>query len=100
MTSPGRMSLPHEDFGNDDDISIDDFESNPIPATPTLTDAKTLERMVERSYVRDWKRLGVCNNTSPLNTKGAPDQFRLTSVNSIYSMCRRYVRCIFLWVKV
>ncbi|XP_048526749.1 myotubularin-related protein 13 isoform X3 [Dendroctonus ponderosae] len=90
MTSPGRMSLPLEDFGNDDDISIDDFENNPIPATPTLTDAKTLERMVERSYVRDWKRLGVCNNTSPLNTKGAPDQFRLTSVNSMYSMCRSY----------
>lgn len=55
MTSPGRMSLPIEDFVNDDDISIDDYD-NQIPATPTPTDAKTLERMVERSYVRDWKR--------------------------------------------
>lgn len=56
LTSPGRMSLPLEDFGNEDDISMDDFENSHIPATPTPTDAKTLERMIERSYVRDWQR--------------------------------------------
>jgi len=50
------MSLPLEDFGNEDDISMDDFENSHIPATPTPTDAKTLERMIERSYVRDWQR--------------------------------------------
>lgn len=91
MTSPGRMSLPGaDDYMHDDDLSVDDFETgapNSIPSAPT--DAKTLERLAERTYVRDWQRLGLCNsNTSP--TKQAGDQFKLTSVNSIYMMCRTY----------
>ncbi|KAJ8983459.1 hypothetical protein NQ317_013334 [Molorchus minor] len=75
---------------NDDDLSIDDFESGPSSIIPTPADAKTLERLHERSYVRDWQRLGMCSsNTSPTN-KPTPDQFRLTAVNSIYMMCRSY----------
>lgn len=95
MTSPGRMSLPAtEDFSlQDDDISVDDFEtgltSNILPHAPT--DSKTLERLAERSYVRDWQRLGLCNaNSSPTNAKSATEQFRLTAVNTIYMMCRTY----------
>ncbi|KAJ8931410.1 hypothetical protein NQ314_015682 [Rhamnusium bicolor] len=90
MTSPGRMNIPiMDDYNHDDDLSIDDFESGPPSITPAPTDAKTLERLQERSYVRDWQRLGMYNsNHSPTN-KPAPDQFRLTAVNSIYMMCRR-----------
>jgi myotubularin-related protein 5/13 len=91
MTSPGRMSLPNtDDYSHDDDLSIDDFETGPSSVPPAPTDAKTLERLVERSYVRDWQRLGLCNdNSSPTNARPAPDQFRLTTVNSMYMMCRR-----------
>lgn len=91
MTSPGRMSLPvTDDFSHDDDLSIDDFESGPMSTVvpPLPTDAKTLERLSERSYVKDWQRLGICNSGSP-SSKPGPDQFRLTSVNSVYMMCRR-----------
>lgn len=91
MTSPGRMSLPGaDDYNHDDDLSVDDFETGPPSNLPTApTDAKTLERLAERSYVRDWQRLGLCNsNTSP--SKQTVDAFRLTSVNSIYMMCRSY----------
>lgn len=94
MTSPGRMSLPpSDDYSHDDDLSVDDFDSIPpsnvVPQLPT--DSKTLERLVERSYVKDWQRLGLCNTSSPspTNAKGGVDHFRLTTVNSVYMMCRR-----------
>ncbi|XP_060530285.1 myotubularin-related protein 13 isoform X2 [Cylas formicarius] len=97
MTSPGRMGLPVNDYGNDDDMSVDDFEPSALPATPTQTDAKTLERMVERSYVKDWQRLGIC---SPINNKAGQDQFRLTSINSIYTVCRSYPALLVVPVSV
>nr|CAH7747743.1 unnamed protein product [Callosobruchus chinensis] len=107
MTSPGRMSLPvtvgdgFDHHLHDDDLSVDDFEatSSGTPSLPpgqhvavAATDAKTLERLQERSYVRDWQRLGLCNSGSSPSGKLAPDQFRLTTVNSIYMMCRRQGR--------
>ncbi|XP_044747784.1 myotubularin-related protein 13 isoform X1 [Coccinella septempunctata] len=91
MTSPGRMNLPlSDDFSHDDDLSIDDFESVPQSNTPVATDAKTLERLAERTYVKDWRRLGLTNTSSPTSSKSPVDAFRLTSVNSIYMMCRSY----------
>lgn len=95
MTSPGRMSLPTpDDFVlQDDDLSVDDFDPGTTTSLvpPAPTDTKTLERLAERSYVRDWQRLGLCNaNSSPGNSKSGSDQFRLTTVNSIYMMCRTY----------
>ncbi|KAJ8911049.1 hypothetical protein NQ315_004696 [Exocentrus adspersus] len=92
MTSPGRMSLPiTDDYSHEDDLSIDDFETGPTSISSTPADAKTLERLQERSYVRDWQRLGIwgSNDRSP-TSKPTPDQFRLTTVNSIYMMCRSY----------
>ncbi|KAK9708693.1 uDENN domain [Popillia japonica] len=86
MTSPGRMSLPPpDDYNHDDDMSIDDYESGPLSniAAPPATDAKTLERLVERSYVRDWQRLGLCNTSTSPTAKQTAEQFRLTTVNSI-----------------
>lgn len=94
MTSPGRMSLPPtDDYSHDDDLSVDDFETGPpsIIVPPASTDAKTLERLSERSYIRDWKRLGVCgSNPSPSATRHRGEQFRLTTVNTMYMMCRSY----------
>lgn len=91
MSLPPSDDYPHH---HDDDLSVDDFDS--IPATsvipPSLpTDSKTLERLIERSYVKDWQRLGMCNvnGTSPNSVRVAADQFRLTTVNSVYMMCRR-----------
>lgn len=90
MTSPGRMNLPlSDDFNHEDDLSIDDYESVPQSNTPVATDAKTLERLAERTYVKDWRRLGLTNSNSPTSSRTSPDAFRLTSVNSIYMMCRR-----------
>ncbi|XP_025829760.1 myotubularin-related protein 13 isoform X2 [Agrilus planipennis] len=98
LTSPGRMSLPPpDDFSHDDDLSLDDFEATgPTPSSilnvpAAQTDAKTLERLVERSYVKDWQRLGLCSPTgSPNSKQNRTEQFRLTTVNTLYMMCRSY----------
>lgn len=119
LTSPGRMSLPiteTNDLSHDDDLSgklllssqkfskyptkinlkilatVDDFEIPGIivpPSAPVVTDAKTLERLSERSYVRDWYRLGLCSS-GPQNSNRRNEPFRLTSVNCAYMICRSY----------
>lgn len=57
-----------------------------------VSDPKTLERVTERSYVRDWIRLGLApKNTSSTNIgqKNNKEPFKITSLNSAYLMCRR-----------
>lgn len=66
---------------------VDEFEM-PGMIVPPVTDAKTLERLSERSYVRDWYRLGLCSNGPQNNRRNEP--FRLTSVNCAYMICRSY----------
>ncbi|XP_069696125.1 myotubularin-related protein 13 isoform X2 [Periplaneta americana] len=96
LTSPGRMSLPITDpgdFGHDDDISVDEFEvPGPGLVPPAPTDAKTLERLSERSYVRDWYRLGLVSSNASTNSNSRQhnEPFRITTVNSTYMMCRTY----------
>lgn len=71
-------------------ILVDDFEvAGPTIIPPQATDAKTLERLQERSYVRDWHRLGIISDTSSNSRSQKHDAFRLTSVNAGYLMCRR-----------
>ncbi|XP_018572477.1 myotubularin-related protein 13 isoform X2 [Anoplophora glabripennis] len=86
-----KYVLPNmNDYNHDDDLSIDDFETGPPSIAPAPADAKTLERLQERSYVRDWQRLGICGSNASPSTKPSSDHFRLTTVNSIYMMCRSY----------
>lgn len=69
-----------------DNLLVDDFEGT-VPGG-LITDAKTLERLTERSYVRDWSRLGLGTHSSNNKNK---EPFRITTVNSAYMMCRRYI---------
>lgn len=73
--------------------AVDEFEiPGPGLVPPSApTDAKTLERLTERSYVRDWQRLGLISSTSASSTSNTRQRetFRLTTVNSAYMMCRR-----------
>uniref|UniRef100_A0A1B0A8M0 Myotubularin-related protein 13 n=1 Tax=Glossina pallidipes TaxID=7398 RepID=A0A1B0A8M0_GLOPL len=63
-----------------DELEDDEFETN-AETLPRIATAKDVERMRERNYVRDWKRLGL---------EDAQNGFRITTVNSNYSMCRSY----------
>lgn len=63
------------DHNNDDDDS-----DEAIDTIPRVT-VKDVERLKERSYVRDWKRLGF----------GEPhSNYRISAVNCNYSLCRTY----------
>ncbi|XP_014253591.1 myotubularin-related protein 13 isoform X2 [Cimex lectularius] len=77
LTSPGRMSLP---------LTTDEIQ---LPVEDVTKGS--IERIAERSYVRDWVRLGLIHSSpaSP-NTLNHKDQFRISSINSDYSLCRTY----------
>ena len=56
-------------------------------------DAKTVDRIAERAYCRDYTRLGFGSLTSGLAslTKHKTEAFRLSMVNSGHGLCRRLV---------
>lgn len=85
MTSPGRMSVPFTDVDN---LSVDEYDIETPPVMLT-TDAKTLERIHERSYVRDWVRLKLVTEPGASCNK-SKETFRLTQLNCVYMMCRSY----------
>lgn len=64
----------HENSDEDDDGSDDNIESLPLRVT-----VKDVERLKERSFVKDWQRLGLTTNS-----------FRISSINCNYSLCRSY----------
>ncbi|XP_059480805.1 myotubularin-related protein 13 isoform X3 [Neocloeon triangulifer] len=102
LTSPSRMSLPPNGFDlseypEEDNESILEEMDLVLPSgSPALSDAKTLERLSERSYVRDWSRLGFCSDssTSVLSNgtmnRQRTDPFRITTVNHAHMVCYSY----------
>ncbi|CAL1263777.1 unnamed protein product [Larinioides sclopetarius] len=100
LPSPGRTPSIGFDSESDrpsslyeDDLSMieegDLALSTPhIPTYAQHMDSKTLEKLSERSYCKDFQRLGlgVLNGT---NNKSKSEGFRISSVNSAYSVCRR-----------
>lgn len=60
----------------------DEFETQQNEAMPRLLTTKDIERMRERSYVRDWKRLGF--------DADAQLGFRISNANANYATCRTY----------
>lgn len=83
-TTKRKFVLPtgadFEDTLNDNE---DDELSDDTTETMPRVTVKDVERLKERSYVKDWQRVGLgdpqCNNS-----------FRITSVNANYSLCRSY----------
>ncbi|CAK1542502.1 unnamed protein product [Leptosia nina] len=73
LTSPPLMSSLSADTLSLEDLDIGSSESAEAPA------ARTLERVRERAYARDWARLGLAS---------AP--FRLAHANAVYTLCRSY----------
>ncbi|XP_045539578.1 myotubularin-related protein 5 [Papilio machaon] len=73
LTSPPLMSSLSADTLSLEELELGGTDSAEPPA------ARTLERVRERIYARDWARLGLAS---------AP--FRLTHANAIYTLCRSY----------
>ncbi|XP_047027806.1 LOW QUALITY PROTEIN: myotubularin-related protein 5 [Helicoverpa zea] len=73
LTSPPLMSSLSADTLSLEELELGGSETTESPA------ARTLERVRERVYARDWARLGL-----------AQPPFRLAHANAVYTLCRSY----------
>ncbi|XP_066503261.1 myotubularin-related protein 13 isoform X2 [Hoplias malabaricus] len=74
----------------DDDISVSDEGEPPTSSTLKATEKSTMEQLVERACFRDYQRLGLGTITASSSRSKSGEQFRVTAVNRLYSLCRSY----------
>uniref|UniRef100_A0A7N5ZQ38 SET binding factor 2 n=1 Tax=Anabas testudineus TaxID=64144 RepID=A0A7N5ZQ38_ANATE len=74
----------------DDDISISDDGEPPPSSTLRASEKSTMEQLVEQSCFRDYQRLGLGTITASSSRSKSGEQFRVTAVNRLYSVCRSY----------
>uniref|UniRef100_A0A669CTB1 SET binding factor 2 n=1 Tax=Oreochromis niloticus TaxID=8128 RepID=A0A669CTB1_ORENI len=85
-TDRGSRMTWHED----DDISISDDGEPPPSSTLRASEKSTMEQLVEQSCFRDYQRLGMGTITANSSRSKSGEQFRITAVNRLYSLCRSY----------
>ena len=81
-------------------VAVSDDENQHPPFPPafaaTTSDSKSLERIMERSYYKDYKRLGLgsINKTGSSSSSSSyfskAESFRISTLNSTYAVCRSY----------
>lgn len=69
----------------------DDGEPPPC-STLRSSEKSTMEQLVEQSCFRDYQRMGFGTITASSSRSKSGDQFRITAVNRLYSLCRRYAK--------
>uniref|UniRef100_A0A672NUA9 SET binding factor 2 n=1 Tax=Sinocyclocheilus grahami TaxID=75366 RepID=A0A672NUA9_SINGR len=74
----------------DDDISISDDGEPPASSTLKTSEKSTMEQLVERACFRDYQRLGLGTISVSSTRFKSGEQFRVTAVNRLYSLCRSY----------
>lgn len=73
-------------------VSVSD-DGEPLPSsTLRASEKSTMEQLVEQSCFRDYQRLGLGTITVSSSRSKSGEQFRITAVNRLYSLCRRYAR--------
>ncbi|TTK78895.1 Myotubularin-related protein 13 [Bagarius yarrelli] len=77
-------------WNEDDDISISDDGELPSNSTLKASDKSTMEQLVERACFRDYQRLGLGTITASSSRSKSGEQFRVTAINRLYSLCRSY----------
>uniref|UniRef100_A0AAQ6A5K1 SET binding factor 2 n=1 Tax=Amphiprion ocellaris TaxID=80972 RepID=A0AAQ6A5K1_AMPOC len=96
MGRGSQASLKKNDRGSrmtwheDDDISISDDGEPPPSSTLRASEKSTMEQLVEQSCFRDYQRLGLGTITASSSRSKSGEQFRITAVNRLYSLCRSY----------
>lgn len=73
-------------------VSVSDDGEPPPSSTLRASEKSTMEQLVEQSCFRDYQRLGLGTITASSSRSKSGDQFRITAVNRLYSLCRRYAR--------
>uniref|UniRef100_A0A3B3B4P7 SET binding factor 2 n=1 Tax=Oryzias melastigma TaxID=30732 RepID=A0A3B3B4P7_ORYME len=77
-------------YHDDDDLSISDDGEPPPSSTLRASEKSTMEQLVEQSCFRDYQRLGLGTITASSSRSKSGEQFRITAVNRLYSLCRSY----------
>ncbi|XP_076011746.1 myotubularin-related protein 13 isoform X2 [Genypterus blacodes] len=96
MGRGGQTTLKKNERGSrmtwheDDDISISDDGEPPPSSTLRASEKSTMEQLVEQSCFRDYQRLGLGTITASSSRSKSGEQFRITAVNRLYSLCRSY----------
>ncbi|KAM9825740.1 myotubularin-related protein 13 isoform 1-T1 [Syngnathus typhle] len=96
MGRGSQTTLKRNDRGSrmtwheDDDVSISDDGEPPPCSTLRASEKSTMEQLVEQSCFRDYQRMGLGTITASSSRSKSGDQFRITAVNRLYSLCRSY----------
>uniref|UniRef100_A0A673MSC0 Myotubularin-related protein 13-like n=1 Tax=Sinocyclocheilus rhinocerous TaxID=307959 RepID=A0A673MSC0_9TELE len=97
MITMGRQSTMKKNekgsrmtWHEDDDISISDDGEPPTSSTLKASEKSTMEQLVERACFRDYQRLGLGTISASSTRSKSGEQFRVTAVNRLYSLCRSY----------
>ncbi|XP_077443167.1 myotubularin-related protein 13 isoform X2 [Stigmatopora argus] len=96
MGRGSQTTLKRNDRGSkmnwheEDDISISDDGEPPPTSTLRTSEKSTMEQLVEQSCFRDYQRMGLGTITASSSRSKSGDQFRITAVNRLYSLCRSY----------
>ena len=70
-------------------VAVSDEGEPPASSTLKATEKSTMEQLVERACFRDYQRLGLGTITASSSRSKSGEQFRVTAVNRLYSLCRR-----------
>lgn len=96
VTGSGSLLREEDEISNlDEPISrSSNANGSNIISVAHHADPKTLERVLERTYSKDFQRLSLTPSPSTSGTltpgKAKTDSFRISMVNSIYGLCRTY----------
>ncbi|XP_061077659.1 myotubularin-related protein 13-like [Conger conger] len=95
MMTIGRQNMAKKNekrmtWNDDDDISVSDDGEQPTSSTLRTSEKSTMEQLVERACFRDYQRLGLGTITASSSRSKSGEQFRVTAVNRLYSLCRSY----------
>uniref|UniRef100_A0A673MLY0 Myotubularin-related protein 13-like n=1 Tax=Sinocyclocheilus rhinocerous TaxID=307959 RepID=A0A673MLY0_9TELE len=74
----------------DVDVSVSDDGEPPTSSTLKASEKSTMEQLVERACFRDYQRLGLGTISASSTRSKSGEQFRVTAVNRLYSLCRSY----------
>uniref|UniRef100_A0A8C1QNU0 SET binding factor 2 n=1 Tax=Cyprinus carpio TaxID=7962 RepID=A0A8C1QNU0_CYPCA len=71
-------------------VSVSDDGEPPASSTLKASEKSTMEQLVERACFRDYQRLGLGTISASSTRSKSGEQFRVTAVNRLYSLCRSY----------
>lgn len=69
-----------------------DQSSLTLSSTIRSSDRQTMSNVVERACCRDYQRLGLGTLSNSL-TRSKNEPFRISTVNRMYTVCRRWDKC-------